>query len=151
MDSQPLYVLLADDDEVDRLFFKEALEEMKIRTEVTLLNDGFQLMAYLNKPGNRLPDVVFLDLNMPGKGGMECLEEIRKNPQLKDLAIAIYSTSGSEDNIEEAFIKGANIYIRKPDDFNVLKNILAHVVTINWQYHTSALNRENFLLSINTF
>lgn len=149
MENDALHIILADDDEDDRLFFKEALQEMKVKTRVTLLNDGLQLMNYLNQPGNKMPNVVFLDLNMPKKSGMECLIEIRKNNKLRDLAIAIYSTSSSEEHIEEAFVKGANIYIKKPDDFSELKVILEQVINLNWQYHTSGLKKENFLLNIN--
>lgn len=149
MENDVLHILLADDDEDDRIFFKEALQEIKVKTRVTLVNDGLQLMNYLNQPGNRLPNVVFLDLNMPLKNGMECLIEIRKNTRMKDLAVAIYSTSSSEEYIEEAFVKGANIYIRKPDDFGELKLILEQVINLNWQYHTSGLKKENFLLNIN--
>ena len=98
---------------------------------------------------NRVPDLVFLDLNMPFINGIDCLIEIRKKSRLKDLAIAIYSTSSSDENVEEAFINGANIYIQKPNDFSVLKIILEHVITLNWQYHTSGLKKENFLLNIN--
>lgn len=150
MENDILHILLADDDEDDRTFFKEALQEIKVKTKVTLVNDGMQLMNYLNQPGIHLPNVVFLDLNMPLKNGMDCLIEIRKNNRLKDLAIAIYSTSSSEEYIEEAFVRGANIYIRKPDDFAVLKVILEQVVNLNWQYHTSGLKKENFLLNINS-
>lgn len=149
LENDALHIMLADDDEDDRLFFKEALQEMKVRTKVTLVNDGLQLMDYLNEPGSKLPDLVFLDLNMPLKSGMECLIEIRRNNKLKDLAIAIYSTSSSEEYIEEAFVKGANIYIRKPDDFSELKMMLEHVINLNWQYHTSGLKKENFLLNLN--
>jgi len=143
-----LHVLLADDDRDDRLFFKYAIEELKIQTTVTTVNDGVELMNYLSKTENPLPHLVFLDLNMPRKGGMECLKEIRGNKTFKDLSIAIYSTSGSEKDIEESFVLGANIYITKPNDFNSLKKILAEVININWQYHTSGLNKENFVLSI---
>lgn len=141
-------VLLADDDPDDRLFFKYAIEELKIKTVVTTVNDGVELMNYLKQPDVVLPHVVFLDLNMPRKGGMECLKEIRSDKKFKDLSIAIYSTSGSEKDIEESFVLGANIYIKKPNDFNSLKKILAEVININWQYHTSGLNKENFVLSI---
>lgn len=149
MENEALYILLADDDEDDRLFFKEALEEIKVKTNVSFVNDGIQLMNYLNRPGNRLPNVVFLDLNMPIKGGMDCLLEIRKNSRLKDLAIVIYSTSASDEDIEDAFVNGANIYLKKPNDFLLLKSCLSQVVNINWQYHILGLKKENFLLSIN--
>ncbi len=148
MKDEPLHILLAEDDEDDRLFFKDAIDEIKVKTSVTMLNDGVQLMEYLKTPDVRLPNVVFLDLNMPLKGGMQCLEEIRSDSKLKDLSIAIFSTSSSEEDIEETFVKGANIYIKKPSDFTELKRILSEVITINWQYHTSGLNKENFLFRI---
>lgn len=148
MTHDELFILLADDDEDDRLFFKDAIEELKVRTVVTTVHDGVQLMEYLNTPDVQLPDVVFLDLNMPRKDGMECLKEIRSDSRLKSLSIAIYSTSSSEEDIEETFVRGANIYIKKPNDFAALKKILSEVISLNWQYHTSGLNKENFLLSI---
>lgn len=143
-----LHILLADDDDDDRLFFTDAFKEVKVKTIVNTVNDGVELMNYLNDSCTSLPNLLFLDLNMPRKSGMECLQEIRSNHKLKDLCIAIYSTSSSEEHIEETFVKGANIYIKKPNDFEELKNILASVITINWQYHTSGLNKENFLLKM---
>jgi len=148
MNHDALHILLADDDDDDRLFFKDAIEELKVKTIVTMVKDGVELMDYLSKAEIHLPNLVFLDLNMPRKSGMECLKEIRSNSKLKDLSIAIYSTSALEKDIEETFIKGANIYIKKPNDFEVLKNMIAKVITIKWQYHTSGLNKENFLLNI---
>jgi len=148
MKHDELHILLADDDDDDRLFFKDAIEEVKVKTVVNLVNDGVELMDYLNDPSNRLPNLLFLDLNMPRKGGMECLVEIRSNNKLKDLSIAIYSTSALEKDIEETFVKGANIYIKKPNDFEELKSILEKVININWQYHTSGFNKEHFLLNL---
>ncbi len=148
MKHEELHVLLADDDDDDRLFFKDAIDVVKVKTIVTMVNDGVELMDYLNDPDTRLPNLLFLDLNMPRKGGMECLKEIRSNSKLKDLSIAIYSTSGLEKDIEETFIKGANIYIKKPNDFEELKVILEKVININWQYHTSGFNKEHFLLNL---
>lgn len=148
MTSEYINICLADDDQDDRLFFTDAFEELKIKTKVSTFNDGVELMDYLNHTDSVLPNVLFLDLNMPKKNGVECLLEIKKNEKLNDIAIAIYSTSSSEEHIEETFINGANIYIKKPNDFETLKKILAEVVTLNWQYHTSGLNKDNFLMRI---
>ena len=146
MNKEYMHIILADDDEDDRLFFTDAFEEIKINTKVQTCNDGAELMDYLNNEEAILPEILFLDLNMPKKNGIECLHEIKSNPRLKGIAIAIYSTSSSEEHIEETFVNGANIYIKKPNDFNALKKVLSDVVTINWQYQTSGLNRDNFLL-----
>jgi CheY-like chemotaxis protein len=146
MNAEYINICLADDDQDDRLFFTDAFDELRIKTKVSTFNDGVELMNYLNDADSVLPNVLFLDLNMPKKNGLECLLEIKKNENLNDIAIAIYSTSSSEEHIEETFINGANIYIKKPSDFETLKKILAEVVTINWQYHTSGLNKDNFLM-----
>ena len=143
-----LHVLLADDDEDDRLFFKDAFEELKIQTKVKFVHDGMQLMDYLLHPETILPNILFLDLNMPKMSGHECLSEIKKNDNLKDLIVAIYSTSSSEEDIEDTFVKGANIYIKKPNDFSKLEEIIKEVVNMNWQFHTSGLNIETFFFSI---
>jgi CheY-like chemotaxis protein len=148
MQNEPIFILLAEDDEDDRLFFKDAFEEVKMKTVVQMVNDGVELMNYLNQPDVKLPHVLFLDLNMPRKTGMDCLKEIKSMDRLKDIAIAIYSTSSSEEDIEETFVKGANVYIKKPSDFSALKKILSEVITINFQYQTSGLNRDNFILNL---
>ncbi|MBP4138424.1 MULTISPECIES: response regulator [Flavobacterium] len=148
MQKNALHILLADDDEDDRLFFKDAFEEVKVQTKVEFAFDGMQLMEYLTQPDAKLPDILFLDLNMPKKTGKECLAEIKQNERLKNIIIAIYSTSSSEQDIEDTFVQGANIYIKKPSDFNDLKKIINEVLTVNWHYQTSGLNRDNFLLRL---
>ncbi|WP_179351642.1 response regulator [Winogradskyella vidalii] len=148
MNKEYINIALADDDEDDRFFFTEAFEELKIKNKVTTFKDGIDLMLHLEQESNVLPDLLFLDLNMPKKSGIECLKEIKLNTKFKDLIIAIYSTSSSEEDVEKTFVLGANIYITKPNDFEKLKKVLSEVVTTNWQYHTSGLNKENFLLRL---
>ena len=141
-------ITLADDDVDDRLLFTDAFDELKINTVVNTFNNGQLLMDHLNNPESVLPHIIFLDLNMPIKNGMECLAEIKQNDRFKDIAIAIYSTSSSEEDVENTFVLGANVYIKKPSDFNTLKEVLNDVVTVNWQYYTSGLNKDNFLLRL---
>jgi len=143
-----MHILLADDDEDDRLFFREAFEKIKINTRVETVNDGVELMDYLTRPDIILPHILFLDLNMPLKNGMACLRELKRIDHLKDIAVVIYSTSASDEDIEETFVQGANVYLKKPNDFNILKKTLEAVITTNWQYQTSGLNRDNFILSL---
>ena len=143
-----IHIILADDDEDDRMFFTDAFEELKIGTKVKTFNDGVFLMDYLNSDDCELPHVLFLDLNMPRKSGLECLNEIKLNAKFNNIAIAIYSTSASEEDIEKTFIQGANIYIKKPSSFKTLKKVLSEVVTTNWQYQTNGLNKDNFLLRL---
>ncbi|WP_225876035.1 response regulator [Flavobacterium kayseriense] len=143
-----MHILIADDDEDDRTFFSEAMTELKMNNKLTLFNDGKDLMDYLNDPEITLPHILFLDLNMPYMSGFECLKMIRANDRFRDVSIAIYSTSSSEKDIEETFIEGANIYIKKPNDFTKLKKVIKEVLNINWQFHSSGLNKETFFFSI---
>ncbi|MGC1204119.1 MAG: response regulator [Flavobacteriaceae bacterium] len=148
MQNDYIHIILADDDEDDILFFTDAFDELKINTKVNTFKDGVELMNYLNKDEAHMPNVLFLDLNMPKKSGLECLTEIKASHKMSEIAIAIYSTSASEEDIEKTFVLGANIYIKKPSDFKKLKKALSEVVSINWQYHTNSLNKDNFLLRI---
>lgn len=145
---KPLNILLADDDENDRMNFKEALEESKMETSLISVNDGVALMEYLLKDDTELPALIFLDLNMPRKSGMECLKEIKSVAKLRNIVIAIYSTSSSEKDIEQTFFCGANVYMKKPNDFGKLKELLNKIVTSVNVYSDPPFNIANFLLKV---
>ena len=143
-----LIVFLAEDDEDDRWLFEQALADLKIKTELSMFKNGKEMMDYLKKADTIKPHIVFLDLNMPIKNGMECLKEMKEDENLKKIPVAIYSTSSSEKDIENTFISGANVYINKPNNFSALKKVVEKVLQLNWQYQTSNLNKENFLFRI---
>ena len=148
MTNENIRILLADDDADDRTEFKEAFETLRMHTVVQTLNNGVELMKFLNDDASIIPDILFLDLNMPKKSGLECLSEIRKMKRLDKLTIVIFSTSSSQKDIEETFFRGANIYLKKPAHFTVLKKTLRHILAINWQYYNSDLNRDNYLFQL---
>src|ERR1035437_4216788 len=97
----PLNILLADDDKDDRSFFEKALKEVSISTNLITVNDGEHLMKYLADNSEQLPNVLFLDLNMPRKNGFDCIVEIRENEKLKDLSVVIFSTSYPQNKVYE--------------------------------------------------
>ncbi|MCH8567132.1 MAG: response regulator [Balneolales bacterium] len=144
----PLRVLLTDDDEGDRLVFVEIFEEIASEIHVSVLNDGKQLMDYLQKQNSLFPHIIFLDLNMPNLSGLECLKEIRKEEKYNDISIAIYSTSNSQKDIEDTFLYGANIYITKPSDYKKLKQALGKALTAVYHNQDSTFKRENFILKL---
>jgi len=130
MNLNQLNVLLADDDTDDCLFFKKALEELQLETHLTIVHDGEQLMTYLFENTKNLPDILFLDISMPRKNGIECLSEIKQNKKLKDIPLVLLSTSNSKDMISIVFKIGANVYIHKPGDFEQLKQVIHHALPI---------------------
>lgn len=123
-------ILLADDDEDDLFMFQEALKEIGAATSLVTASDGEQLMDALNELNGNLPDVLFLDLNMPRKNGFQCLLEIRQNEKFRALRTIIFSTSYEVDVIESLYRNGADHYIRKPTEFNELKMIIERVLRI---------------------
>lgn len=142
----PINILLADDDTDDCLFFKEALEELPVSTHLTTVHDGEQLMCWLNKTKDVLPHVLFLDMNMPRKRGVECLAEIRLDEKLKQLPVVIFSTSFDKDLVDQMYDSGANYYLRKPNDFSKLKKIIHHALTLMDNKDFSQSKKENFIL-----
>jgi CheY-like chemotaxis protein len=148
MNTETINILLADDDEDDRLFFTEVIGKLNMKTSVTTVENGKDLMEYLLDPEQELPHVLFLDLNMPYMSGHECLYQIRNNEILNGLTVAIYSTSSTEKDIEDSFVNGANVYIKKPNDYEALKTVLGKVISTNWQYFNNTMKKENFLLVI---
>ncbi len=146
MASKQIKILLADDDEDDCLFFKDALKELHSENHLHILTNGDDLLEYLHDHPNSLPDVIFLDINMPGKNGTECLEKIRENKKFKDIPVVIYSTSGVDKDVDVSFRYGANIYIKKPTEFLKLKKMISDVIDMDWTQHPPRSGRDNFLM-----
>ncbi|WP_111671028.1 response regulator [Algoriphagus litoralis] len=144
----PVKVILADDDQDDQILFQDAIESLNLSIELIPINHGKELIEYFDNPMNPIPDIIFLDLNMPYLSGLDCLPILRKMEALKTIPIAIYSTSSSKRDMEESLIRGANIYINKPHDFSKLKLIIKKVMEINWQYMNSDFDPDTFVMSI---
>lgn len=147
MSSDKINLLLADDDIDDRMFFKDALAELPILTNLQTVSDGVELMHFLTTK-EPLPDLLFLDLNMPRKAGLECLSEIKHNEKLKPLHVIVYSTSLDYQVANLLFEKGAFHYIRKPADFENLKDVIHKAIRAATQNPTPQSTIENFIIKV---
>lgn len=141
-----LKLVLADDDMDDCLLFKEALEELSHDRELKIVNDGVELMEFLTEGIESLPHVIYLDLNMPRKTGVECLTDIMQSEKLKDIPVIIFSTSFNPDVVKSLHEKGASYYIRKPGDFSGLKSIISKSLDLITSGSLQP-SPENFVLS----
>lgn len=119
----PLRIMLADDDQDDTFLFREALEQIPLETDLSIAENGVELLQILKDADNK-PDIIFLDMNMPVKNGLECLEEIRSTARFERVPIVVLSTSVSQHLWESAYRNGANLYIQKPNSFNSLIHVL---------------------------
>ena len=122
-------ILLIDDDPDDQLLFQEALSEAD--TSVTYLSafNGMDALEKLNSGVVPIPDLIFMDMNMPRMNGLDCLKELKKNEWLKAIAVTMYSTSGTSGQRQECFENGAIGYIAKPSDFWQLRDMLKQILT----------------------
>lgn len=146
--AKSLHILLADDDEDDRFFFNLALEKCPFPTQLTVMEDGEKLMNFLSDKKNKLPEVLFLDLNMPKKNGNECLTEIKQDERLKELPIIIHSTSMHDSVADVLYNNGAHYYNRKTD-VQELREVLCHVLTLLTANKLEKPERNKFVLSFN--
>src|SRR5690606_10195300 len=102
-----LHIFFGDDDREDVEFFTQAIEEVSPGIKITIARDGAELLEFLQLV---IPDIIFLDLNMPVMNGVECLQRIRSNKKCNDVPVIIYSTSANPDQIEKTYELGANMY-----------------------------------------
>jgi CheY-like chemotaxis protein len=144
----PISVILAEDDEDDRLFFRDALHELTIPTRLTTVNDGEQLMTLLNNAENVLAQVLFLDINMPRKSGFDCLAEIKSSERLKTLPVIIFSTSFDKEVVDQLRDLGANYYMRKPGGFLRLKEIIQRSLDLMITTGLDQPTKDRFVLNV---
>ncbi|WP_419211293.1 response regulator [Maribacter sp. X9] len=128
MSNLKLTLFLADDDHDDRLLFTEALFDLPFNITVRSFENGVDLIAALLDYTTILPDLIFLDLNMPLMNGEECLDDIKAEPDFCAIPIIIYSSYSDPDKIESLKRKGAELFIQKPGSFADLKLKLNEVM-----------------------
>ena len=146
MDGRILRLTLVDDDADDRDFFRDALDSMGIPVALKMYKDGKDLLDAIKTDKFEIPDILFLDLNMPKISGMESLREIRMMDKFKEIPIiAIYSTSSSAKDKEDSLQNGADAYICKPTNFGQLIKVLKKVIEIDWD--SRQRDAESFLIT----
>ncbi|MFB9056321.1 response regulator [Mariniflexile ostreae] len=146
MEKQKLHLLLADDDMDDCDFFKEATDEIPHILKLTILNDGVSLMDFLLKEHTHLPNLIFLDLNMPKKSGIECLKDIKANHALKHIPIIIYSTSLDKTVALHLYHMGALHYIQKPVEFTNIKKVIKKAIGLLSNINSEQSSKEHFII-----
>ena len=132
--SNPIIILMADDDPDDRMLTQKALKQSRVANNFYTVEDGEELMDYLYRRGKfsdgksaPRPGVILLDLNMPKKSGREALEEIKAHPDLRCIPVVILTTSRTEEDIFRSYDLGANSYISKPVTFEGLVEAMKNI------------------------
>lgn len=113
-------VLFIDDDEDDKLVFGHALKAIDTNIQYLTASDGLEALKILNEDLVILPDLIFMDLNMPKMDGFTCLDKIKKSKELKEIPVLILSTSTNPRDMEKARSLGATNFITKPSTYTGL-------------------------------
>ena len=131
-ESRPFTVLMADDDEDDRLLARDAFDECGLEVDLRFVADGVELLDYLHGrapfEGAPTPALILLDLNMPRKDGRECLAAIKQNPALRRIPVVVISTSQAEEDVLRSYDLGVSSFISKPVTY---ESLLALVRTLS--------------------
>ena len=123
-------ILVADDDVDDRLLIKDAFDDNKVPNPIAFVNDGEELMNYLQRRGEYeqlknepLPGIILLDLNMPKKDGRTALKEIKADEKLQRIPVVILSTSKADEEISRSYCLGVSSFITKPVTYDGLCDV----------------------------
>jgi DNA-binding response OmpR family regulator len=131
-------ILLVEDNRGDARLVAEALKESPIQTQISVVDDGVQALACLRQEGEYAemsrPDIILLDLNLPKKDGRQVLTEIKADPTFKRLPVLILTSSGAQEDIIQAYDRGANCYLLKPVGLDEYFALLRAVVDF-WGRH----------------
>jgi len=129
--SRQIEILMAEDSPTDLLMTREAVKASKLLNRVHTVSNGEEVLAFLRREGRfaeaPMPDLILLDLNMPRKGGLEVLAEIKADAQWKHIPVVILTASQAERDVTEAYGHHANCYIVKPVDFNQFVEVVRSI------------------------
>ncbi|MFN3322519.1 MAG: response regulator [Bryobacteraceae bacterium] len=126
--SRPLEILLVEDSPSDARLMMEALRQTSAISKLHLTSSGEEALSFLRRKGvfegAVRPDIILLDLNLPGKDGRDVLAEIKADPELKSIPVAVLTTSQSEADVVKAYMLHANCYINKPLDLDEFTRVV---------------------------
>jgi CheY-like chemotaxis protein len=123
------HIILAEDDIDDQNIFQIALEEVDSTIQTQFVSNGKELLSLLQ---NNKPDLLFLDLDMPYKNGLECLIEMRNDPQLEKIPVIVFSSTTKPSNIQTAYQMGAHLFFIKPPIYSDYLSSIKAIFKLNW-------------------
>jgi CheY-like chemotaxis protein len=124
-------VLLVEDDEGDVLMTREAFAHFKIRNPLHVVGDGEKALQFVRRSGEYSdaprPGLILMDLNLPRRGGLEVLTELKQDPELRVIPVVILTTSRASEDVLRSYAQHANAYISKPVDFEQFIDVIRQI------------------------
>lgn len=132
-------IFLADDDPDDQYLFADALKQIDNAITLQIAKNGKEAISQLKKQ-EKLPDIIFLDLNMPLMNGFECLSKMKNDNRLAELPVVIFTTSRNPEDARATHQLGANVFLTKPSDFSELRNKLQRILHLDFSMNKASSN-----------
>ncbi len=134
MNLAAIQILLVEDNRGDARLCSEALKESQLLHDLYVVQDGTQALSFLRRGTSFTnaprPDVIILDLNLPGKNGLEVLDEIRSDHDLHEIPVIIFTSSASDLDVLIAYKKHANAYLVKPSNISEFNEVIDAITTL---------------------
>lgn len=143
-------LFIAEDDPDDLDIFTDAIREVNSDVFIQSFSDGDSLMKHIYSDID-IPDLIFLDINMPYVTGMECLRKIREDIRFIRTPVIMFTTSGTREDIMESFYAGATRYITKPNEFKTLINFFEQLFNLHFQKRLTKTDLLNFAMKPHSF
>jgi DNA-binding response OmpR family regulator len=137
-------VILAEDDTDDALIFELAIKELNLKVDLNFVNNGEKLLDILR---HYLPDIIFLDIEMPCKNGIACIVEIRKNRALDTVPVIMISSHTNHKYIDDSYLNGANYYLIKGNSVKQLSENLKKIFIIDWRNLPYNSTKDKFVIN----
>jgi len=133
-------IFLVDDDVDDQLFFTDALREIDSNISCAIANNGREALDYLRKM-TLLPEILFLDLNMPFMNGYECLSHLKNELRLSRIPVVIFTTSNDPKDAEITHQLGAEVFLSKPNEFKLLREKLEKILALDFSADSQLISQ----------
>jgi PleD family two-component response regulator len=138
-------VILVDDDTDDCMLFEDAMNDIGMVSKLEIAHDGEMLFKMLSSRSESSPDLIFLDLNMPGMNGYECISKLRNSENLKSIPIVVFTATKQVEMIDWVFFNGADLFVIKPNTYINLKETIRNVINMDFQEHSCRDNKQKFV------
>lgn len=143
-----LDAIVIDSNKSNLAFFRKIFDDVKIKTKAVFFSDQNEIAGYMMNGEIVAPEILFINYDYYMNNSWNIIDELKDDFGLYQMTIVMYSEWLSDQEIEEMFVKGVNVFMKKPGNYDNLKKSVSDIITVNWQYYTSGLNKDNFIMKV---
>ncbi|REC48694.1 MULTISPECIES: response regulator [Chryseobacterium] len=143
-----LNIILVEEDEGKRIFFENIFSDSKIALKTNSFHKIKCVMDLLDEEDILIPEMFWINKDIIAKDDFDFFSVIQSHMKFNDTVIVIYSESFKNDEEDDFLVKGINVIMKLPDNYTDMKKKVSEIIAINWQYHTSGFNKNNFIMKV---